>query len=298
MRVGAETPANMTVIRGRPLRGLVIDRETDKPVADILVGCYGPAHPRSGAAVESHKTDTQGRFTFHVPPGEQHVYLMEGMPFSRLSRRDLFVPEQGEIESFRLLRTAPENQSPRGMMKEAFRPGPPVPAKIKDVMKVAVRAAKRELPVRARARAKVAEEAAEPAPKVRTVTGHVRDPQGRPVVGVSVYVNRQPQPGAPFEQFDSAATDREGMFILNGLPRRPLQINLNHSGSRIQTEALPPERDQVEFTYSLGPDPRDPTQPAHRARRADPAGASRAIDLRRSGPPRQRFPGRRAWWER
>ena len=106
----------MTVIRGRPLRGVVIDRETDKPVADIRVACYGPAHPRSGAAVESHKTDTQGRFTFHVPPGEQHVYMMDGMSSSRLGRRDLFVPEQGEIESFRLLRTAPENQRPGGAM--------------------------------------------------------------------------------------------------------------------------------------------------------------------------------------
>ena len=48
---------------------------------------------------KTHKTDTQGRFTFHVPPGEQHVYLIEGVSSSRLSRRDLFVPEQGEFEA-------------------------------------------------------------------------------------------------------------------------------------------------------------------------------------------------------
>ena len=71
-----------------------------------------------------------------------------------------------------------------------------------------------------------------------------------------------PQPGRPFERFDSAATDRDGLFLLNGLPRRPLQINLKNGGFKIQTEALPPERDQVEFTYSLGPDPRDRTKPA------------------------------------
>ncbi len=81
-------------------------------------------------------------------------------------------------------------------------------------------------------------------------------------MGVSVYVDARPQLGAPFEQFDSAATDRDGMFILDGLPRRPLQINLNHHGFRIQTEALPPERDQVEWTYRLEPDPRDRSQPA------------------------------------
>jgi RNA polymerase sigma factor (sigma-70 family) len=260
VRAGAETPASMTIIRGRPLRGVVIDRETDKPVADIQVGCYGPAHPRSGAAVEAHKTDAQGRFTFHVPPGEQHVYLMEGMSTSRLSRRDLFVPEQGEIESCRLLRTAPENQESHGMMKAAFRAGPPVGAKAKDVMKVPARAAKKELLVRDPAKGKVTEEAEEPTPKVRTITGHVRDPKGQPLMGVSVYVNHTP--GAPFEQFDSAATDRDGMFVLNGLPLRPLQINLNYGSLRIQTEALPPERDQVEFTYSLGSDPRDRAQPA------------------------------------
>ena len=130
VRAGVETPASMTIIRGRPLRGVVIDRETDKPVAGILVGCYGPAHPRSGAAVDAHKTDTQGRFTFHVPSGEQHVYLMEGISSSRLSRRELFVPEQGEIESFRLLRTAPENHGPGGEMYKrpqaprCHRPGP------------------------------------------------------------------------------------------------------------------------------------------------------------------------------
>ena len=53
------------------------------------------------------------------------------------------------------------------------------------------------------------------------------------------------------------------MFVLNGLPRWPLQINLmKYVGLRVQTEALPPDRDRVEFTYSLGPDPRDRTQPA------------------------------------
>jgi RNA polymerase sigma factor (sigma-70 family) len=286
VRAGADTPASMTVIQGRPLRGVVVDRETDKAVPDIHVGCYGPAHPRSGAAVEAHKTDTQGRFTFHVPPGEQHVYLMEGISSTRLSRRDLFVPEQGEIESFRLLRTAPENQEPGGMMKAAYRPGPPAAAKVKDVMKVAAKASKSELPVRDLAKGNVTEEAAEPIPKVRTLTGHVRDPKGQPLVGVSVYVNPQPQPGAPFERFDTAATDRDGMFVLNGLPRRPVQINLMYGGLRIQTEALPPERDQVEFTYSLGSDPRGRTQPAPARDEPIPAGLRERltfVDLDRRG---------------
>ncbi len=164
VRAGAETAATMTVIRGRPLRGMVIDRETDKPVADILVGCYGPAHPRSGAAVEAHKTDAQGRFTFHVPPGEQHVYIMDGTSSGRLGRRDLNVPEQGEIEYLRLLRTVPETHGPRGGMyqKAANPPLPPAGAKAKEVMKVAARAAKREFPVRDPAKGKVTDQAEAP----------------------------------------------------------------------------------------------------------------------------------------
>ncbi len=75
VQAGHNTAALMKVIEGRPLRGVVIDQENDQPVVGIQVGCYGPARPQSGAAVDSRKTDATGRFTFHVPPGEQHVYL-------------------------------------------------------------------------------------------------------------------------------------------------------------------------------------------------------------------------------
>ena len=94
----------MKVIEGRPLQGIVIDQATNQPVVGIQVGCYGPARPQSGAAVDSRKTDANGRFTFHVPAGEQHVYLMDGNSFSRLSRGTVNIPEEGEIEPVRLIR--------------------------------------------------------------------------------------------------------------------------------------------------------------------------------------------------
>ena len=78
VRAGADSPADLTLIEGRPLRGIVIDQETDKPQAGAMVGCYGPARPQSGAAVESRTTDEHGQFLFHVPPGEHYVYLMDG----------------------------------------------------------------------------------------------------------------------------------------------------------------------------------------------------------------------------
>ena len=134
VRAGADTPADLTVIEGRPLRGVVIDRRDRSarrrnPGRLLRPGASATPERR----VESHKTDDQGRFTFHVPPGEQHVYIMDGSSFSRLSRRDLVVPEQGEIEPVRLMRTkSPSNgmMGMMGMMKAADprrRPRPRLP---------------------------------------------------------------------------------------------------------------------------------------------------------------------------
>src|SRR5207245_1241062 len=77
VRAGADTRADLSVIEGRPLRGIVVDRETGRPVAGARVVCSGPARPPSGAAVESLRTDEQGRFMFHIPPGEQDVSLQD-----------------------------------------------------------------------------------------------------------------------------------------------------------------------------------------------------------------------------
>jgi RNA polymerase sigma factor (sigma-70 family) len=266
VRAGANTPADLTVIEGRPLRGVVIDSVSEQPVPGIHVGCYGPAFPNSSARVDVRTTDKAGRFTFHVTPGEQHVYVMDGTSFSRLSRRDMVVPERGPIEPVRLLRTA-ENHG--GPMEKMMRPVPPAVGKaaVKAVRKVAAApvaeaATKKERPAGDRAKVTAIAKAAEPdpAPKVRTVTGHVRDPQGRPMMGVQVYVN--PERGAAFERFNSAATDRDGMFLLDGLPRRPLQLILKSAGLMMQGKDLPPDRDQVKWTYRLEPDRRRRSEPA------------------------------------
>ena len=265
VRAGADTPADLTVIEGRPLQGVVIDGGTDQPVAGISVGCHSPARPRSGAQVDSRKTDDQGRFTFYVPPGEQYVYVMDGVPgFNRLNRRDLVIPERGPIEPVRLLRTSPANQAAQYVMKTAIRLTPEAKAKVQETRKAAVRAVgKNELPVLDPAKVELIPKAEAPASEVRTVTGHVRDPQGRPLAGVAVQViPRLPAPGAEVQQFDIMATDREGRFVFPKLPRRPLQITLTRATFKYQVETLPPDRDQVEFTYRLEPDPRNRAQPA------------------------------------
>ena len=61
-----------------------------------------PARPQSGAAVSVNRTDADGGFIFHVPPGENYVYLMNVFSNRRSSRRTLAVPEEGEAEFVRL----------------------------------------------------------------------------------------------------------------------------------------------------------------------------------------------------
>ena len=213
----------------------MIDQETNQPVPGALVGCYGPARPQSGAAVQNHRTDEQGSFTFYLPPGEQHVYIMDGCSFSRLSSRTVILTEKDEIEPVRLLRTTRAIGSTGYATKAEVRknaewkrqPGQLVPPKGKKIANVPAAA-----------------------PIVRTVTGRVRDSHGRPVFGVGVMVNSNMvlDDGNP-EHFDVAITDREGTFLLPDLPRRELQINLKHANRSVQSEALPADRDIVEWTY-------------------------------------------------
>ena len=62
----------------------------------------------------------------------------------------------------------------------------------------------------------VAENKEVKAAAIRTLTGRVRGPQGEPLAGIQVTVNPGMQaPNAEPEQFDSAMTDREGVFILS-----------------------------------------------------------------------------------
>jgi hypothetical protein len=92
------------------------------------------------------------------------------------------------------------------------------------------------------------------------VTGLVVDTQGRPLAGVSVYSNDR-KPGEP-QRFESVTTDREGVFVLHGLPRRDLLIDLNRAGCKSASKTLAADRDAVEFEYEMLPDPGATYRPA------------------------------------
>jgi len=86
VKAGATATADFRVAPGRLLSGAVIDAEKNAPMAGVSVGYYGSARPRSGAACLMVKANSQGRFEFHVPPGESYVYVAEsfvGEPKSR-----------------------------------------------------------------------------------------------------------------------------------------------------------------------------------------------------------------------
>ncbi len=252
VRAGADTPADLSVVEGRALRGTVLDRETGEPVPGIRVGCHGPARPRSGDASQVRTTDDLGRFTFHVPAGEHRVSILSGGADHRLSHRDVLVPERGEIKPVRLMRWAKRVVNPMMDVRKvaAF------PTAERAVGKASVNAeesTKATTPIVASPeKAKAPAEA----PKVRTVTGHVRDPQGRPLAGVRLQITPGPSgPHANPQNIDLPTTDRDGVFLFTGLPRRPLQITLERAGYQYQVEDLPADRDEVQWTYKLIADP-------------------------------------------
>ena len=240
----------MKVIEGRPLRGVVLDGDAGTPVAGSPVGLYGPARPQVGAAVQVNKSDADGGFVFQVPPGENYVYLMDVLSNRRSSRRTLIVPEEGEVEIVRLVGVPRPERPSMVMMKTEARPAPKMMAR------------GGATPVNG---ARADDPAAAPAPEARTLTGRVLDARGVPLVGIQVYVNpAMPVADARLAKVGSAATDREGVFLLPGLPPRPLEICIHKPGYQIQAEALPPDRDGIEWIYRLEPDPSARSEPAPR----------------------------------
>ena len=63
-------------VEGVVVRGRVIDAVSKAGVENISVGVYGPARPKSGAAVESFDTDAEGNFAARVVPGANKFYVM------------------------------------------------------------------------------------------------------------------------------------------------------------------------------------------------------------------------------
>ncbi|MGA2583857.1 MAG: carboxypeptidase regulatory-like domain-containing protein [Tepidisphaeraceae bacterium] len=72
---GQQATADLTLTRGGILQGQARDSVTGKPLPGIPIGLHGPARPKSAPAVQSVVTDSNGKFSFRVPAGEQYLYV-------------------------------------------------------------------------------------------------------------------------------------------------------------------------------------------------------------------------------
>jgi beta-lactamase regulating signal transducer with metallopeptidase domain/protocatechuate 3,4-dioxygenase beta subunit len=96
--VARPVQADFLASTGRLLSGKVLDSDSGNPLAKIFVGYYGPARPNSGAACLMVRTNADGSFEFHVPPGVSRIYVAEGDrgPHSE-SSRTLEVPADRDL---------------------------------------------------------------------------------------------------------------------------------------------------------------------------------------------------------
>jgi hypothetical protein len=80
LRPGQQAVVTIELIRGVQVEGKVVDTMTGNPVAGVGVGVYGPIRPRSGAAIISATTDTEGRYRFRLPHGQTDFYICGPAP--------------------------------------------------------------------------------------------------------------------------------------------------------------------------------------------------------------------------
>lgn len=78
-RPGETTQIEIELIEGQMVEGLVADPDGN-PIAEAYVGVYGPIRPRSGAAIIGFRTKADGKYRFHLPPGEAYIYLSGPAP--------------------------------------------------------------------------------------------------------------------------------------------------------------------------------------------------------------------------
>lgn len=75
--------APIPLLRGGFVTGRVLDPRTNQPVRPtddepLSVAHYGPARPRTGAAVTSAEVNAAGGFRLRVAPGKNFIYVMSG----------------------------------------------------------------------------------------------------------------------------------------------------------------------------------------------------------------------------
>lgn len=145
---------------GRRLHGTVVDDDTGQPLANMRIGYYGAARPRSGAAVMGTKSDAHGQFELFVPPGSAFVYIMHPGYGGRQREVNLVVPA---------------DRDPEPVAIQIFKHGPSAQPRAPGAMKAVVsKRVQREEPAATRA-----------------LSGRVVDSAGKPLRGAHVYAGER-----------------------------------------------------------------------------------------------------------
>jgi hypothetical protein len=214
VKVGVETRADLTVIKGRRLRGVAFDTVTNRPMTDASIMCYSQSRPLSGGACQSTRTDELGQFEFFVPPGPVFVYIGSGGLLGRSHKKHVIVPADRDPEPLTLERRYPVGFTSNPRPFSAVR------------CTVHVRMAGVESGERGGG---------------RTLSGRVVDRGGVPIASVRVNYNGN-------KLFIESATDRMGFFRLTDLPPGLMRIEVVKNGHGRGSVEIPADAYEVEIT--------------------------------------------------
>ncbi len=86
---------DIPLVEGGWLEGRITEAKTGKPISEwegrpLRVAAYGPARPKSGAAVVSAPVDKNGRFGLRVGPGKNFPYIMTSEVWKRTEDAEKF----------------------------------------------------------------------------------------------------------------------------------------------------------------------------------------------------------------
>jgi hypothetical protein len=212
VKAGDDARADLRMIAGRRLHGMVVVAGNGKPEAGVNILCYNASHPRSGAECQGTYTDEHGRFQYFVPPGPAFAYI--NASDSGVTPN---IPEGRDPDPVILkLGYDPNAKKP---------PGPRPPVECEVVVRVKSDADDR------------------PAQNEdRTLTGRIFDKGGSPLVAVRVSYNNNRTP-------NDVATDRLGLFRMRGLPRGPLLLGVYRNGDQDGFARIPAEAVEIDVIF-------------------------------------------------
>jgi hypothetical protein len=217
VKAGDDARADLMLIEGRRLHGTVTDFPDEKPMSDISVGCRIAAFAGSGG--DSTLTDERGRYELFVPPGAEYLYVTMPGPLTRAHHKHLTVFADGDPDPI------------------DFQKAHELTADFREISL---------LPIEFEARIRVRSEEGDVLPrKDRDLAGRIFDEHGSPIAGMKVTSNER--------RLVSGATDRMGLFRLEGLPPGPFRLGVDKDGYKSGWAMIPPEAHEVELTVPSGP---------------------------------------------